>query len=90
MEHWTKIGYKNHCIKFPDKLLNRQNMLAAKTLISPSRKFNTISLITTVYHVINKEVANSKPYVIKVALDHFIFLTEIFGSYKNKTFKTFF
>ena len=59
-------------------------MLAVKTLISPSRKFKAISLITTVYHVINKEVADSKPYVFTLALDHFIFLTGIFGSYKNK------
>ena len=55
-------------------------MSVVKTLISPSRKFNAISLITTVYHVINKEVADSKPYVIKVALDHFILLTGIFGT----------
>ena len=41
-------------------------------------------------NVINKEVADSKPYVIKVALDHFILLTGIFGSYKNKKFLTFY
>ena len=52
-------------------------MSVVKILISPSRKFNAISLITNVYHVINKEVADSKPYVIKVALDHFILLTGI-------------
>ena len=61
-------------------------MLAVQTLTSPSRKFNAISLIITVYHVTNNEVADSKSYVIKLALDHFIFLTGIFGSYKNKTF----
>ena len=61
-------------------------MLAVKTLISPSRKFNAISLITAVYNVTNKEVADSKSYVINLALDHFIFLTRIFGSYKNKKF----
>ena len=65
-------------------------MSVVKILISPSRKFNAISLITNVYHVINKEVADSKPYVIKVALDHFILLTGIFGSYKNKKFLTFY
>ena len=54
-------------------------MSVVKILISPSRKFNAISLITTVYHVINKEVADSKPYVIKLALDHFILLTGIFA-----------
>ena len=59
-------------------------MLAVKTLISPSRKFNAISLITTVYHVINKEAADSKP-CNQVVLDHFIFLTGIFGSYKKKS-----
>ena len=61
-------------------------MLAVKTLISPSRKFNAISPITTVYHVTKKEVADSKSYVIKLAFDHFKFLTGIFGSYKNKKF----
>ena len=59
-------------------------MLTVKTLISPSRKFNAISVITAVYHVTNNEVADSKSYIINLALDHFIFLTGINSSRLDK------
>ena len=61
-------------------------MLAVQTLISRLRKFDAMSLITTVYHVTNTKVADLDSYVIKLALDLFIFLTGISGSYKNKKF----
>ena len=80
MEHWTKIGYKNHYIyKFQVSCSRDIIMLAAKTLISPSRKFNAISLITTVYYV-TINVANKLLIRNHAFLDHFIFLTGTFGS----------
>ena len=37
----------------------------------------------------NKEVPDSKSYAIKLILGHYMFLTGLFGSYKNKRFQAF-
>ena len=38
----------------------------------------------------NKEVPDSKSYAVKLILDQNIFLTGLFGSYKNKKFQAFY